>query len=216
MIRAILANKKVVTRRPVKPSNTVNFQVKKDTLDFDRKFANGDLGVKVVGEDNCLWRGNCKYQVGDTLYVKETFHKIDDDVMEQYAYKADYSDDFVWKNTRWTPSIFMPEKASRIYLNVTKVHSEKLRNINRRDIGWEGLRPLREPGVRSRDGQVVWKNYQGNEHFAHNFGKGIFESFKSLWDSIYAEKGYPYESNPLVWVIQFEMTKQTEGRYANS
>lgn len=216
MIRAILSKKKVMTRRVVKPSNTVNFQVKKDTLDFNRVFSNGNLGVKVVGEDNALWRGQCKYQVGDTLYVKETFHKIDDGVMEQYAYKADYRDDFVWKNTKWTPSVFMPKEASRIYLNVTGVRSEKIRNISRVEIRKEGIRPLQDPNVLSKDGQWVWKNYQGNEHFPHNFGEGMDKSWISLWDSINAKKGYSYESNPMVWVIQFEMTKQTEERYANS
>ena len=37
------------------------------------------------------------------------------------------------------------------------------------------------------------------------FGKSMYlPVFKNLWDTIYAEKGFAWDTNPFVWVIEFE------------
>ncbi len=33
----------------------------------------------------------------------------------------------------------------------------------------------------------------------------IQSSFSYLWDSINAKRGYPWENNPLVWAMEFEL-----------
>jgi hypothetical protein len=35
--------------------------------------------------------------------------------------------------------------------------------------------------------------------------------FKALWNSINAKRGYGWDSNPWVWVIEFERCEKPEG-----
>ena len=79
MVQAILDGRKTETRRAVTSANTVGFTLKKELMDFTRIFANNPFGVKVkhkrdgsVNSDT-LWRGQCKWQEGDLLYVRETW-----------------------------------------------------------------------------------------------------------------------------------------------
>ena len=73
MVRAILDDRKTVTRRIISAGTTAGFAVKKKSLDFSQIYGNGIFGVKVAGEDGTLWRGQCRYQPRDYLYVKETW-----------------------------------------------------------------------------------------------------------------------------------------------
>jgi hypothetical protein len=121
------------------------------------------------------------YQLGDTLWVRET-----------WAYSTDYDGDVILNRkilyradgektilpSTWRPSIHMPRWASRINLEVTGVRVERLKDITEEDALAEG---------------VISSDYDKTYRYA----------FSVLWDSINAKRGYGWAANPWVWVIEF-------------
>ena len=72
----------------------------------------------------------------------------------------------------------MPRWASRITLEIKAIRVERVQEISRDDEAREGA-------------FTVVDNYP-------------HQAFKHLWDSINAKRGYSWDSNPWVWVIEFE------------
>ncbi len=117
--------------------------------------------------------------------------------------------------TRWSPCIFMPRWASRITLEVTGLRVERVQDITEKDAIAEGIQsdddyrdssPADFPCPRC-EGHAV--------HEAFGADYGITEvdcdmcdtaqkRFGILWDSINAKRGYSWESNPHVWVVEFK------------
>lgn len=144
--------------------------------------------------------GFCPYGVpGDRLWVRETWGlhpdvdeqlkedhcapaSIDLDDAQHVGYRADQSG--AWAVKKWRPSIFMPRWASRITLEVVNVRVERVQEIT--DTG--GM----------REG---WKCDPNNLDYLPR------QWFRDLWDSINANRGYSWESNPWVWVIEFRRVK---------
>lgn len=126
------------------------------------------------------------WQVGDRLWVRETWMEWGP---EQYLYRADqrpYDDDVpAWqrfmrlKNHKpWKPSIHMPRKASRITLEITRLWEEHLDDMSRGDMVEEGV-PF--------DGS--WTKLNAD--------------WIKLWDSINDKRGYGSHLNPFVKAIKF-------------
>jgi len=88
---------------------------------------------------------------------------------------------------RWRGGRFMPRWASRITLEITDVRVERVQEISEDDVLAEGcgLRPW-------------YLNASGYPEGPRTAG------FAELWDSINAKRGYPWEDNPWVWVVEFE------------
>lgn len=134
--------------------------------------------------------GTPRYSAGDTLWVRETFANIAiEGYPPTYFYRADGEDlppfDARAADNRWRPSIHMPRTASRITLRVESVRVERLQDISEHDAVCEGI----EPATRLACG--------ADSHDPR-------QSFLELWDSINAARGYGWDSNPWVWVVQFE------------
>ena len=85
---------------------------------------------------------------------------------------------------RWRSPIFMHRFASRIDLGVTGMRAERLQDISEEDAEAEGVLPILVPP----DGGSC-------PHI---------EGFIARWDAINAKRGYSWESNPWVWVVDFE------------
>lgn len=125
MVRAILEDRKTVTRRVVKP------QPKEQLIPTP---ASGCWpGYFAEGGTPCVVRP--PYFVGDILYVRETWKQATCDpagggyaLTDLYLYKADEPIDTNWMmvEDKWHPSIHMPKKAARIFLRVTDVRVERL------------------------------------------------------------------------------------------
>lgn len=101
-------------------------------------------------------------------------------------------------------SIFMPRWASRITLEITGVRVERLQEITDEDAVAEGVRLAywQRP-------QVDFLNaYLGKEAVrVDDYSKPLLsakEEFHNLWDSLNAKRGYSWETNPWVWVIEFK------------
>ena len=120
----------------------------------------------------------CPYgKPGDELWVRETWNGTES---EGIAYRAT---DPQMDGEPWKPSIFMPRWASRLQLVIKDVRVERLQDISIDDIYAEGAY------------SINWGRMPGSEH----------KAFKALWDSINAKRGYGWETNPWVWVVEFEV-----------
>ncbi|GHT90145.1 hypothetical protein FACS1894137_19510 [Spirochaetia bacterium] len=95
-----------------------------------------------------------------------------------YGYKADEN---LPAGSRWKSPLYMPRVASRFLLEVKSIKVERLQDISEEDARAEGGGGI-EPGE-------------------------VFFNFGNLWDSINAKRGYSWEMNPWVYVIEFMRVK---------
>lgn len=179
MIRAILAGTKTQTRRIAKPPT-------------------GAVNPEWFWEINPAHRENagllCPYGVpGDRLWVRETWKALGD--IEPCACKCPApevlyaaTDAKKWMETglgNWKPSIFMPRWASRLTLEVTAVRVERVQEISEYGAACEGAEPIPDPLEPMDAGSYV-------------------QGFNRLWDSINGPRGFGWDVNPWVWVVEFK------------
>lgn len=209
MVRAILAGKKTQTRRIVRYPRS-----------WLTPYANGDADVafrlfhaECVGSSfwNC---GNPKtgerhwqcgderlpqnYQVGDRLWVKETFAVLDalgkptKERTGTPVWREGY-----WGGTKpkWKPSIFMPRWASRLTLEVVSVRVERLQSVSDDDVEAEGVRTTKGSGM--IEGERVFHFAAGN-----GYSRVGWHAYKELWESINGPGSWSL--NPWVWVVEFK------------
>lgn len=121
MVRAILDKRKTVTSRVVKPQPT------------NPRFNN----IGWLGWDDGHGYKMCQpYCTGDILYVRETWCEGETfSESGRYFYRAD--DDYC--PCRWHPSIHMPKEAARLFLRVTKVWLQQLKDVTEGDAKAEGF-----------------------------------------------------------------------------
>lgn len=175
MVRAILDGRKTVTRRVV-PLDIVN----RCDIESDGKSLisyENDYGDFIEPSELC------RYRPGDILWVRETWRKcaIADNSGNIYAYKANVNE---WnarndKSTRWRPSIFMPREAARIFLRVTGVRVERLRDIS-----------------------IIEAVKEGCENILR------FDELWDSTIKPADRDRYGWSANPWVWVITFERTER--------
>ena len=187
MVRAILDGRKTVTRRVVKfPSN-----VKKQSNGLLTLFTEGECYENNRIEDIVEYLKQ-PFKVNDILYVRETWcglpvtangHMRGHDV---YYYKADGDHRPVGWKGNWRPSIHMPAEAARIFLKVTGVRAERLKNIT--------------------ESQAVKEGFVDDaEYCVGNSARG---HFMELWNTTIKKDQLQYygvAANPYVWVIEFEV-----------
>lgn len=182
MVRAILNDSKTQTRRVVKPQpEMVENKITKPWRGNPEKL------LRLLQEAE-----RCPYEIGMKLWVRETFGSINNerDPVKPYEgcgiiYRADIPDDCGDSEDTWRPSIFMPRWASRIDLEVTGVRVERVQEISGLDCIAEGIHPIGP----EHDTAIPRKEYQ------------------ALWDSLNAPRGYGWDKNPFVWVIEFKHLK---------
>ncbi len=141
--------------------------------------------------------GQCPFGApGDQLWVRETFIRVDDDngVKIKTYYRADKVKFVKTFKLKWTPSIHMPRAESRITLKITDVRVEKLKDISLVDAINEGLISAIGPLKTS-----MWE-YSSSQGGQFSNPK---VAFQMLWGSINGMESW--DSNPWVWVIEFEM-----------
>ena len=93
------------------------------------------------------------------------------------------------------PSIHMPRWASRITLEITDVHVERLQEISHDDAELEGISMH---DYITLDGEV--KQFYACGDLSGSSPRSVFAD---LWDSLNAKK-HPWSSNPWVWVVEFK------------
>ena len=193
MVRATLAGMKTATRRLIKDPFYI------DDEDACRK--SGMAVHKGTSITDGMPYPEILYEVGEILYVRETWATTEDGHV--YLYRADANPaeggcirDKAGKlhAPRWRPSIHMPKEAARIFLRVTGVRVERLQEIDAEGVLAEGM----------TSGAAVC----GDMEIAA-------KEFALLWNrTIKPEKLdiYGWEANPWVWVIEFEQISREEAR----
>src|SRR5690606_30504160 len=138
MVQAILDGRKTQTRR-TKGLEEINDFLKGDPHNYsflEQKYFNGRLEQR-INVANQFFVIHPKVNIGDIFWVRETFMdapNFEDWGGEKYYYKASKSEQFLneWKGN-WKPSIFMPKEACRIFLKVTNMRVERLKDISEED-----------------------------------------------------------------------------------
>lgn len=208
MVKAILDGKKTMTRRVVKFRDFTTDSIT-------------PLHIELVDGKYCLFNERngwligypkCKFgEIGDRLWVRETHHVVGgtadyeieeikqglQDIKNFASYKADgYGNPC---DGGWTSPMFMPRWASRILLEITDIRVERLNDISEADCEKEGFRfyPL------SRICFKPCSTKHPSGHGSNNY-KSIFGEY---WDTLNAKKGYPWSSNPWVWVVEFKVVE---------
>lgn len=154
--------------------------------------------------------------VGDILWVRETW--ADASLGEPLSpktvvYKADYSDDILNEERNkgfWKPSIFMPKKACRIFLEVKDVRIERLFDTSEYDAIREGVRRFKcyEENGLHRFVDYRFKRDADERYLKdHSFSMAT-SSFFSLWKSINGKKSL--QLNPYVFVYEFFRTQKPQ------
>lgn len=210
MVRAILDNHKTQTRRVIKPQPMINFTDKYSVeIEWLGVLTRRSGGLSFSAQEllDYFWEDICNQRLtnevlcpygrrGDRLWVRETFcyyHSIKDEHGNQkIAYRADIDPKY-HKNFTWKPSIHMPRKASRIFLEVTDIRIERLQDISEEDAIAEGI----EKNPVQFD---TWLDYPAGSSAAG--WRNPKHSFQSLWQSINGNDSW--ELNPWVWVIEFK------------
>jgi hypothetical protein len=193
MVQAILEGRKTQTRRVIKPQPIKVFK---------------ENGVDVLIDDGRTNAGKRPYAVGDILWVRETWAKYDAPyglLCSKYQYKVDKYDlsirtSIYGKKIKWKPSIFMPREAARLFLEVKCVRVERLRDISEKDAEAESAKPI---GVKDLSNVFNYldNNTGGDSSELSNSYKA---GFYKIWEELNAKRGCSWDSNPWVWVIEFE------------
>ena len=184
MIQAILENRKTVTRRKIKLDLGLA-----DTDKNDSSY----LMIPDTDGDYHHAKDYCRYQVGDYLYVRETFRYVSigdvtyegeciwqEDVVQFKASEDEFDKeygDYIGEYDVWRPSIHMPKSLARIFLKVTNVRVERVKDITNKEAKREGIT------VETDNSGLMYK-----------------ANFVKLWNEIYGD----WKDNPFVYVIEFE------------
>lgn len=225
MVKAILDGKKTMTRRVIKSDIGAydHGHIIKQSSDKSREgsacFFNKPVGCMVTSSKLV----KCPYgKIGDRLWVREKFNlfTFSEDMESAYPLKNlctadEWEDEDAWgriqkdiiyaesekareffKNDKFRSPLFMPRWVSRILLEITDIRVERLNDISEADAVKEGLRIL------PASGRYVVN--PGDQHFGGASHDAV-EVFSWLWDSLNTKKGYPWSSNPWVWVVEFKV-----------
>lgn len=196
MVKAILEGRKTQTRRVIKKVSDEQWVAPiqlecEPTLWTWRSTKTGEVEV-----------ARCPYgQQGDRLWVRETFSYCERDPRGVVNQPVWYWADGNPPGGDWTkpkPSIHMPKKYARIWREITGVRVQRVQEISNYDAWCEGTECgyYCDPcGEHPYIGEDDCHPYAG--HHDH------YGSFKTLWDSLNAKRGYGWDVNPFVWVIEF-------------
>lgn len=178
MVEAILAGRKTQTRRVVTLKNEHGLP-----LHYSR-----------IVDHSCPYG-----KKGDRLWVRETFrcvsvgeygiasveYRADGKIVEieNTREAADLWFDAYRDGEKWRPSIFMPRWASRIVLEIVNIRVERVQDISRADAIAEGMTEPQRPYS-----TALWQE----------------EQYQELWNKINGPRGYGWDVNPWVWVLEYK------------
>jgi hypothetical protein len=205
MVRAIMEGRKTQTRRVIWPKSLmipyrnsmekIQLRTTKDHYLFDFRYEDGTIST--------IYGIRPKYHIGDLLWVRETWMPFTENgVCSGMAiYKAtDKPEPDGDRPLKWRPSIFMPRWASRITLEVVSVRVERVQDISEEDALSEGISETSFWKPKEMDNRPFEEKWWDDYYFWTNYPQ---VAFQNLWDSINAKRGYGWDANPWVWVIEF-------------
>lgn len=184
MIQAAIEGRKTQTRRVIKPQPF----------------------FEAVGKPEWLLAAlidKARYQVGETVYIKETIRMARDypiyesDKEPVMFYLSNNHLQWRWQKP-YLSSLFSPQEAARHFITITGVRAERVQEITEEDAITEGIKIMKgthQAFGKSASGKLELvsepKPYTARYHF------------EALWNSINPK--YPWESNPWVFAYTFGM-----------
>lgn len=200
-VKAILEGRKSMTRRCITrlPGfGKVSHFEKSDTKGYDWRFLRGACWNDIRDE-----RLVPPWEVGSRLWVREAWRaeEVEPGMYDGIRFAADNAfvvipntpqaadrwcdahDNGKYGN-KWRSPMFMPRWASRLTLEVVSVRVERVQEISRDDVMAEGYR--------EHDGDPM-----------ETIVCGWHEPFAAAWDSLNAKRGFGWDANPYVWVVEF-------------
>ena len=198
MVRAILEDRKTVTRRPVKGIALEWLSPEGFTPEYTADPRNG----------------LCPYgQPGDRLWVREAWQadaQLDSVAPRELSPGEPilYPADGAVRQTgcamitpgKPRPSIHMPRSASRILLEITRVGVERLQDISEAQAKAEGIVGV---AFRPDDGWPICTGYMvGPDDGKSPLETTAARAFAGLWSSINGQENW--DANPWVWVVEFK------------
>jgi len=202
MNRALLAKRKFRTMRA---GSLKILSREADSWEVDCKVSDA-VYMRIVGRpDIASRRFSSQYEVGDRLYVKETFryanfmlgcggcacgveYKADGKIYfnkkaSKFAGKKENKDK-KGQHAKWRPSIFMPKWATRIFMTVTKVTVQRPQELMPEECEVEGI-----------TGKTLSTPVRGQPYGIYSCDNGLnystpIEAFEALWNSLHGEGSY--------------------------
>jgi|GEM_PF-229680 len=226
MVNAIRAGRKTQTRRLMKPQPEPE-PGEPGKHWWPSREAQTMISVEdeLCGDDPTFAPSFCPHGgLGDRLYVKEGLvgvfdTKLDGETMPIAAYAADRSHaweappdgmrvKWVWKRPS-LPSIHMPRRLARVFLEITDVRVERLNDISEADAIAEGLdvktceRVFRKAAGRARQEFGRWLEYEnGGEPATDGYGYWCLDCVGKAasrhkaevcgWNDHFESDGVPY------------------------
>lgn len=213
MVRAALDGSKTQTRRPIKPAPEMVAGKRIEP------WAGDPAALLQLLQES---KRSCPYgRPGDLLRVRETFfaygrwvtrysekkrrdewHFIDmtAECDRAYQYDADSPDlplaagsDDVLPAWFKRPSIFMPDAASRILLEIVSVRVERLQDISDADIVAEGI-----------DMEALAESQDRYDMVCKGTDASGRATERSTWRELWESTGGDWDANPWCWAITFK------------
>lgn len=224
MVRTILEGRKTQTRRVIDPQPPYGLNY------FGRVLCSttpSEEGKHVWYDSDRLpkqrFAAKCPHgPVGRKLWVRETLtrgcftHLLTGNELPNYPvakYKADGDDVLTkqpdgfeiepwWKGKGDLPAIHMPQRAARIWLEVTEIRCQRLQEITEEDAIAEGIEEIPKSlyplnGRRRAEGPF-WRHYESESLCAND----PVTSYLTLWNSI--DGPGSWHANPWVWAYTFK------------
>lgn len=189
MVRALLDGRKTQTRRVVSQKHVPFIETISIEKWNKRPFPYGKIG-------NLLW-------------VRETCTETHN-APHDFTYRADWgAEEDINRGICWTPSLYMPRRASRLTLEITGVRVERLQDISVADAIAEGLKAITKDGKTIKHGIPDCDGLPGTDNIGWEWSKWNIDprlAYRQIWESINGAGSW-YQ-NPWVWVIEFKVHKQ--------
>lgn len=198
MVRAILAERKTMTRRVFVPPTNCEFygETNPNGLPIVQRLVSPPQGWSCNGIHRSEVFDGPYGKPGDQLWVRESCWLRPErtrrdmrkgaDTWPPVMYAADPEATDFCRSNKWLRrnSIHMPRWASRITLEITGIHVERLQDISDSDCFAEGIQQYVDEKRGRTPGDV----------------RGCW---RQLWDEINGERGLAWRKNPWVWVVEF-------------
>lgn len=183
------SGRKTQTRRVMNPQPSKGWMV--DTLGNGWSFYHrrGDGAWEDIGKFMCPYG-----QAGDIRYMREPlvrdggYARYKDDGAKVKSLVTGEVIEWRWKRDVLS-GMFMPKEAARTFRKYEFIRVERVQAINNLDALAEGV----------DDCRTIENNFY------------LVNCYHNLWDKINSARGYPWSSNPWVWVIGYEQWQAGQG-----